>query len=122
MKVKLTTVLESIEALKVLSSLPVKAKTSFRISRLVKQLDAHLETFQESRKSVIDRFQKEDEDEEGNKINVIPKENIEEYSKEITDLISEEVEIDVPVISLDDLGEIEIEAKHLSVLDWLITE
>jgi len=122
MKLKLTTLLEGVEALKVLTSLPLRARTSFRLAKLTKSLDSHLEIFQESRKEVIEKYQSEETDDNGNTKMVIPADNIEEYSKEITELISEEVEIDVPEITLDDLGNIEIEAKHLSVLDWLIKE
>lgn len=123
-QIELNTILESIEGLKVLSGLPLKAKTAFRISKLVKELDSNLETFNESRKKVIDTYKTESDetDKDGNKLEVIPQENMEDYIKELSALVSEKVEIDVPEIGLDDLGEVEIEARHLSALGWLISD
>jgi len=117
MKLSLKTIINSVTGLQGLSNLKLPIVTSFKISKVLKQINAELETFNEVKNKRSDEMglsEKKQED-------ITPEEN-KKWNEEIKELTSKEVDIDVTKIKLSELGEEKIEPYILSQLDWLIEE
>lgn len=101
--------------------LPIK--TSFRISRTLKKVQEEYEIYDEKRKSIISKFSKKDKDgkiiENEGKVTI---ENTSMFQKEINELDSIEIELDIEKISINDLGEIDISPKALILLDSVLED
>ena len=94
-----------------------KAKISYRVMKLIKEIQDHMDIFNKSRTEVLEKFGEKSEDNlEQVKINP---ENIKEFNIEFGELMSEKVEIKIPELSIDDMEDIEIEPVHLMTLDWI---
>lgn len=104
---KLNDVISSVEALRILSKLPLKAAVSFRIAKLLREVDVILQDFGSAQAALQDKYKNT----EG-----------EGFRKEFAGLLDEDVTLNVPTITLADLGDIEIEPVHLMTLSWLIRE
>lgn len=99
------------------TKLPVK--TSYRISRVISKIEPEIKLFNQTRLELIKKHGKEDK--ETGQYN-IPKKSIEKFTKEINELLTQEIEIDFDCVKIEELGDITIEPSILVSLDWLITE
>jgi len=113
--IPLKTIVEAGNDLKELLELKFKAATGFKIFKATRQAIQELEAFESSRQKLFERLGKPDELNPG--ALQIPGESLEEFGKEINELLSQEVEIAVPIISMSEieeglLGEISPLALH----------
>lgn len=120
MEIKLITLINSMETIKELSQLKIKAKTSWALAKTAKLMEAEVATFEEVRKKKIEEIATDEEDG-----NVVIKPNtpeMEKFQAEINELLLSEVTIDAKKISIEDLGDNEIEFGKLLQLEWLIND
>lgn len=110
--------LDNVKPLQELVEQKMPIATAYKIGKLIKECEVIIELFEGHKKELFEKFGNTLED---NNIE-IPQENVEEFSKEIEVYLNEEIEIEVPAITIDMLGNIEIEPSALASLDWLITE
>ena len=82
-------------ALRKLVSAELPIKIAFQISSVVDDIDVHLQKFEEFRIDLVQRYGEKTD----NGIEV--KNNIEEFNKEINDLLSAEVTVNVQPINMD---------------------
>jgi hypothetical protein len=115
---KLATLINSLEALKELGQARMKASIAFRVKKLITTVALHETAFNEARAEL---FKKVGEDSGNGQIHILP-EHSTEFTEEFNALLAEEVEVNVPSISIDDLGDVQIEPSRLITLDWLIVE
>ena len=94
-KVKISDLLNSTEALQKLSKTDLKAKLAWQVSRLLKSADKEIQEFNETRMKLIQKYGEKDEnnelvtDENGN-CKITP-DSIESFSNELNDLVISEV-------------------------------
>lgn len=101
--------IDSIPTLRELSNKQLKSKVAFRVARLLREVQAESETFETARVNLVKLYAAKDEngeiktDENGN--TYIEQDKIEEFNKELRDLLDNTITINGDKISLDDLGD-----------------
>lgn len=103
--------------------LPIK--TSYKLSKLGKQVFEEFKTFQEIREKMINKYA--DRDEEDNIIDIdgkvtILSDNIDKFNKEINELMDIDISFNFEGVSIEELGEIEISGIDLLNLEDFIVE
>ena len=106
-------ILESKEAIEALTAQVLPINTAIKLSKLQKELNEILEIYQERRKSLFEKHG------EGKDLN-IPDANRDAFITEHGSLIDAEIELVIPNINIEDLGDIQISANHLTNLTWLL--
>lgn len=98
-------------------------KTSFKFSKAIKKLDEEAQLYDEKRSQLIQKFAQKNESgeiiQEEGKVTI---NNMPEFQKEITELNSIEVNLDIEKISINDLGDIDISPKTLLMLDKILED
>lgn len=114
MKSKLSNIVDSVEALKELAALKLKAAKTFQLAKLIKQANSELQEFMSVRTETLKKYSsdgvKVDEDKMG------------AAEAELRELLGKE--IDLPDFSLteSELSSFDISAALLLQLEWLITK
>ena len=123
MKVTIQEIADSVGALSQLSTKPMKAQTSYRIGKTIREVNSHLEPFHKVRNDLVKKYDgKTDQGPE-----IIFSEDPEEQEKikekfigELRPVMEEEVSLnDIKPLSLKKLGSIEIQPWVFVQLDWL---
>lgn len=126
MKVKLRTLVDSMESINTIARLNWSIKPSFRLSRVKRKMAPLVEDFFEARNKLITSHGEKVTDEKTGEetYRIKDEEVVKKVGKEVDELLDEEVEIDVdPVpISLLENDDVSIAPDHLMMLDWLLTE
>lgn len=88
-------------------SISLEGKTSFKIARILKELNNEYSTFQKSRQNLILKYGEKNEngsikiDDEGNF--KILRDNVEQFTKELEDLLATEIELNADYIDLNEI-------------------
>lgn len=120
-KVKISDLLNSTETLQKLSQKDFKAKLAWSISRLLKAAEKEIQEFNDTRMNLINKYGEKDEngqlvtDDKGNC--KIENEVLSEFSSELNDLISAEVEINANKIDIALLEDIEFTPSDMAALE-----
>ena len=115
MKVKLAQVVGSVEPLGKLMSNPMPAATAFRCAKVLKAVQSELETYDEARKTLIEKYGEDGEMKPESK-------DWDKFIKEMNTLLDEEINVNGKKIKADSLSKIEVAPTDLLSLDWLIKE
>ena len=125
-KVQLKDIIEGTEVLKKLAGQPLRGKVAFQISKILKRLEDELTLFNNTRVDIIKKYSQTDEngelisDENGNV--KLKEETIEDFNKEITELLNMEIEIDANKIALEDIENVDFTPAEMTLLMPLIEE
>ena len=119
---------ETVAALNTLIELDINASTAFKLTRIIKELSSIVDDKLKMEKMIFDKWVEKDENGEP----VVPKNedgtpvegavnitNMEEFTKEMEQLMSVENEIPFDTISFEDLGLTTAKVKDLIKLDFL---
>lgn len=123
-KVKISSLLNSTEALQKLAGTDLKAKLAWQVARLLKAAEAELQSFNEARTNLIKKYGEKDEngelitDENGN-CKITP-DFIDTFSNELNELIDSEVEISANKISINDLDNTNFTPSEMTLLEDFI--
>ena len=119
---KILEIVNSIESFNKLLEQKLPAKTSYKIARLVVALNPEVDTYSKTRDAKLKEFGTPVLDEEGKVTDKFSfeGENKTKFIEEMTAVENTELKLDIPEITIDDLGDINIEPKYLSALTWLI--
>jgi hypothetical protein len=121
---------DTISALNTLIELDIKAGVAFKLTRIIKELSSIVEDKLKMEKKILEKWVERDE--EGNP--VIPKgqdgqaiegtvsiTNVEEFTKEMSELMDIETELPFEKIEFDDLGLTTAKVKDLIKLEFLFS-
>jgi len=114
---KLGDLINSLESLRVLSVKAVPAATAFTLGRVIKAAGEHEKTFNEARQKMFDLY---GVPVEGTEQVRISDEHMGTFKQEMEDLLAVEIDLGDAHINISGLGSVEIEARHLMNLEWLI--
>ena len=123
-KIKISELLNSTEALQKLAGTELKAKLAWQVGRILKAAEVEIQSFNETRMNLIKKYGEKDEngelitDEQGNC--KIVEGDINEFSNELNDLINSEVEISGNKIKIDDLDKVDFTPAEMAQLEILI--
>lgn len=119
--VKIADLLNSTETLQKLSQQDFKAKLAWSIARLLKAAEVEIQSFNDTRMTLIKKYGEKDEngelvtDDKGNC--KILEEGIETFGKELNELINTEIEINANKIKMDLLEDIDFTPSDMAVLE-----
>lgn len=122
MKVKNIQLVNSIGVLNKLLTCELNIKTQFNLDKNVKEIDKVLESYNASRKKLIEKHC--DKDEEG-KPKIINnqytfKENLDEFNKEFNELNSIENDVKIIKFSIDELEGVKVNSTELASINYMI--
>lgn len=119
---------DTIEAINNLISMDINASYAFKLTRIIKEISSIIESKQEMEKKILTKSAAKDEngellvpkDEEGKEIEgTVSIENVEQYTKEMRELMEADNEIAFDKIKFDDLGIKTAKIKDLINLEFL---
>lgn len=103
-------------------SLPVKA--SYAISKNMVKLEKEAEIYNKEREKLLSKYGAKNEDgtlkvnETGN----VDIENVEDWNKDIKELLEIEVDIDIHKFSIDEIINCNMTAREVALIDFMIEE
>jgi hypothetical protein len=119
---------ETVQALNSLIEMDINANAAFRLTRIIKELSSIVDDKVKMEKRILDKWIQKDEDgnpvrpvdESGNAIEgAVNITNPEEFSKEMNDLMSVEIDIPYDKIKFEDLNLATAKVKDLIKLEFL---
>lgn len=100
--------IESIPALQEINNKEMPAKVAYQFARIIREVDKENQIFQEARRKLIDKYGVKDEDGklvEDEKGNIsIANDKIDEFNKEVNDLLEEKISLNCSTISVEMLS------------------
>ena len=121
MQIKLKQIIDSETGLGIITNLKFKATELFKVTKFVEACDQEIKSFNSVREEKIKEFG-EQKEVDGKQVFEVPKDNQEQFFTEMEDLLNQDIELDVPEISLDAFGDIEMSPREFLSLKWLIKE
>lgn len=122
--VTLENIINSAESLRALAQKELKGKTAYRVSRMLRELDKEYSLFNETRAELIKKYGEKDENGElvvsENGDYTLQQEHVEDFYKEVNDLLKNEVELTVDKIDIDDLDNITFTPNEMLMLEPFI--
>jgi hypothetical protein len=115
MKVKLIDIYSSVGSLNKLIDEPLPAKISFKLMKLLNQLNQEVKLIEDQRTKLIKKFA-------GEEGNTVKDENKDQFIKELTEILEESVDISWEPVSIDALGDIKMSVLELSKVQYLFVE
>ncbi len=122
---------DSLQALNDLIDKDINAKAAFKITRIVKYLSSIVEDKVKMEKKIFDKWVQKDED--GNPVrakddngdiiqDTVLISNVDEFSKEMSDLLNIENDVPYEKVKFEDLGLNTIKVKDLIKIDYLFED
>lgn len=125
MKVVLKEILEGQEVLQKLSQQPLPGRAAFQIGRLLKKLEEILNSYNDVRLKLVEKYAKRKEDGEFdlNEKNEyqFTAENMQAYVDELNTMIADEVEVEANPINFKDIEKLEFTAAEATYLEPFIS-
>lgn len=123
-KITMSELLNVVPVLRELSSKPFKGATTFKIARLMRELDKEITLFEESRQKLAEKYGVRKEDgsleimEDGTV--KLQKDRIQECNEELMNLLATEIEINANKIPVEVFDDIEISPSQAITIDILV--
>ena len=114
---KLSELVNSREALGELGTLTFKAAKAFEFKVFLKAASEEIQTFNDVRNAKLKELGTPDE--KGERY-TFTEENSAKFTEELNQLLDKDIAIDVPTLTIADLGEQSISIASATQLDWLI--
>ena len=121
-------VVNTINALSKLNNAQLPIKVAYAISKNVNKIESELKVYNTEKAKLVNKYGEKDKEGKlkvGENGNVsLKEEHIEDYNRDIKELLSIENEMDIHMINLDDLlnSDYNISPSELSAIDFMIEE
>ena len=125
-KVSLNDILNATETFQTIMQQSFKGSLAFKIARLARELNKEMDTFNEQRRKILEKYCVRDEDgnlkqlENGN-VQVIP-EKIPEFNEEFNSLLATEVEINADKLPMDQIDNFDITPQQMLNIEMFFEE
>lgn len=122
--IKLEQLINSTESLKSLSQKPLKARSAYAVSKILKAADEEMVAFNETRMNLIRKYGEKDDngelksDENGN-VHILA-DSLDTFNQELRELMDTQIEINANKIKIDDIGDVEFTPAEMAQLDEFI--
>ena len=121
-------IVNTINVLGELNNAKLPVKVAYAITKNINKINSELKAYNEEKTKLIDKYGKKDEegklkaDEYGNV--TLKEEYIQDWNRDIAELLSIENEIDIHMINLDDLlnSNYNISPAELAAIDFMIND
>jgi septum formation topological specificity factor MinE len=118
MKVKLSKIVNSVPAIKVLSQQATNAKIAFKFAKALNIIQSELDLFEQTKNELVEKYQTVNENNEPH----IPQEKLEELKSQLLELLEEEVEIDIQKLNINDLSGVTVTISNMMLMDYLFAD
>lgn len=121
-------IVNTINVLGELNNAKLPVKVAYAITKNINKINSELKAYNEEKAKLIDKYSEKDKegklkaDEYGNVI--LKEEHIEDWNRDIKELLSIENEIDIHMIQLDDLlnSDYNISPAELAAIEFMIND
>ena len=125
-KITLNTILNSQEIFRQLATTPMKAKTAFKIARIIKNAENELEIFNKTRNELLNKYAQRNDDgtyvtTENNEI-IIDPQKIDECNEDFTNLLNTTIEWTVEKIKIEELENAELTPQQINLINDFLDE
>jgi len=110
MKLKLSTIVNSVENLKALQTKEMPIKVSYKIKRLIDKLAPILKAYEEKRTELIKEYGEEQEDKT---LSVTDPEKLKIFFEKLNEVLEIEEEIDFEPIKIEEMGNVVVSPNQL---------
>ena len=123
-KLTIGDLVNSTEALQKLADKQLKAKLAWQVARLLKMIDAELQSFNDTRMNLVKKYGEKDEtgslitDDKGN-CKILP-DLVNEFSKELKELVDTEIELNSNKLKIEDLENLDFSPAEMNTLEAFI--
>ena len=122
--ITLEQLINSTDGLKGLSQKSLKARSAYAVSKIIKAADAEMTTFNETRMELIKKYGEKGEDgevksDENGNVRILP-ESLNDFNKELQELLKTPVEINANKIRMEDIDNVEFTPAEMAQLDEFI--
>tara|TARA_Y100001970_G_C14202431_1_gene841907 strand:- start:330 stop:698 length:369 start_codon:yes stop_codon:yes gene_type:complete len=121
MQIKLKQIIDSEVGLGIITNLKFKATELFKVTKFCEACDQEIKSFNSVREEKIKQFG-DQKKVDGKQVFEVPKDNQEQFFTEMEELLNQDIELEIPEISLEAFGDIEMSPKEFLSLKWLIKE
>lgn len=123
-EVQVKDIVNSAEIFSTLSQKKLNMRMAYQLAKIIKEVQKEFELFQETRMKLINEYAERDEDgqlkvDENNNF-TIPKEKIQDFQKELNELLETQVELQINKINLDELENVEFTPMELIKIEKFI--
>ena len=120
MKLKLLKLVSSAQALSRLNQLPLPAKIALNVARITKVVEAELQTYEATRKRILEQYGKLSNDKTQYVFTVAGSEAA--CTQGVLELLDQEIDLVISQIDFADIetAKIDISGAELNALEWLI--
>ena len=105
-------ILSSVQVLSVIANTKMPVKTSYNLNKMLKKVGKEADIFEEERQKIVQDAIGEDEK--------VPPEKEQEVREAIKELMDQEIELALPPITLDMLGDLELAPIDLQRIEPLL--
>lgn len=127
MKVKLNDIINAQMSIQKLLNTDMPGKLAYSIARNVRKLEIETKSFDDARQKLFEKYGEEVEEtnektKKVNKFKRIKQENVEQFQKEVGEILEKEVDVDIWKVKVADLEKINLAPNALIPLSFLIEE
>jgi hypothetical protein len=121
---KLKDIVNSLEALNILTAEKLPVFTSFKLSLFLKNVSPAIEVYQKTRDELINELGAKVLDKDGKETEQFKfePEKAKEFNEKISAVLEEVIDVKVPLIKISDLDGVKLEPNNIAKLLWLIKE
>lgn len=114
MKIKLSKIINSVPAFKLLTAQTTNARTAFKLAKVLNALQSELDVFEQTKNNILVKHQNDEQK--------ISDENLEIVKKELLELMEEEIELSIQPVSISDVSTLNITISNMMLMDFIFTE
>jgi len=117
MKIKVNKLLKMKPVIEKIIKLDIPVMAAWDLMKIVKDLDTELEIYSKARKKLFNKYGEVDEKTKNQKIK---EDKVEDFKKDIEELLNKEIEIKTKKIKISSLGNLKLSTADLLTIDILI--
>ncbi len=120
MKIKVIRVINAIPILKEMAATKFKVSTTYKIKKIIDECNDVATAFETQRIALLDQYAVLSEDKTEYKFDAEEPTDMEKFNVEMEVVTEDEVEMNVPMISIDEIDSFDIEPARIGIIDWFL--
>ena len=121
MNITISEILNAKPVLEKLVDKEISIKTAYRLSRVIKELNGELQTFEEQRQKLVHKYGTQKKDAPEGSITVT-EENMGEFQKELSELLTAELNLNCTPMDIDEFDDVKLTTSEILLIDSFLME
>ena len=126
MKITVKTLLDSIQAIAALVEIKLPSKSAYKVSKMVTIANREILKFNEKQHKIFEKYgsliENPDKDSTDKMVLQVKDEFRSQFDSETLELLNEEIDINIPVLKISEIGDVEIPTNMMIILDWFLDD